>query len=106
MYGSLSEALGEQVTPQTSVAQLREYADKLELDVDPAHYGHGKLVEELWEHLVGDHLTLADVRARLPAGDHAADPRPPQRARASPRSGTCTCAASSWPPATPSWSTR
>jgi len=57
MYGSLSEALGEQVTAQTSVTQLREYADKLELDVDPAHYGHGKLVEELWEHLVGDHLT-------------------------------------------------
>lgn len=56
MYGSLSEALGEEVTPQTSVSQLREYADKLELDVDPAHYGHGKLVEELWEHLVGDHL--------------------------------------------------
>ncbi|WP_345715813.1 lysine--tRNA ligase, partial [Angustibacter luteus] len=29
MYGSLSEALGEQVTAQTSVTQLREYADKL-----------------------------------------------------------------------------
>ncbi len=57
MYGSLSDALGEQVTAQTSVATLRGYADRLGLDVDPAHFGHGKLVEVLWEHLVGDHLS-------------------------------------------------
>ena len=40
-----------------SVAQLREFADKLGLEVEPERYGHGKLVEELWEHLVGDHCT-------------------------------------------------
>jgi lysyl-tRNA synthetase class 2 len=56
MYGSLSEALGEQVTPQTTLTTLRGYADKLELQVDPKNLSHGKLVEELWEHLVGDHL--------------------------------------------------
>nr|WP_187352116.1 lysine--tRNA ligase [Allosaccharopolyspora coralli] len=55
MYGSLSEALGVEVTPRTSVQELRGHADKLELSVD-ATFGHGKLVEELWEHLVGDHL--------------------------------------------------
>ena len=55
MYPSLSEALGEQVDPDTTVAALRGYAERLGLDVaDRA--GHGKLVEELWEHLVGDHL--------------------------------------------------
>ncbi|MCP2164686.1 lysine--tRNA ligase [Goodfellowiella coeruleoviolacea] len=56
MYGSLSEALGEEVTPDTSVNRLRGLADQHELVVDPK-LGHGKLVEELWEHLVGRHLT-------------------------------------------------
>jgi lysyl-tRNA synthetase class 2 len=55
MYGSLSEALGTEVTPQTSADELRAYAAKHELSVDPK-LGHGKLIEELWEHLVGDHL--------------------------------------------------
>ncbi|WP_424190382.1 lysine--tRNA ligase [Actinokineospora sp. G85] len=55
MYESLSGALGEEVTWETPVAALREHVDRLELKLDPA-YGHGKLVEELWEHLVGDHL--------------------------------------------------
>ncbi|MFL6100029.1 MAG: lysine--tRNA ligase [Actinomycetales bacterium] len=56
MYPSLSEALGEQVTPATSVGELKGYADRLGLEVEPAHLGHGRLVEQLWEHLVGDHL--------------------------------------------------
>ncbi|HVW44690.1 MAG TPA: lysine--tRNA ligase [Amycolatopsis sp.] len=55
MYGSLSDALGEEVTPDTSVEKLRGFAQARGLDVDPK-LGHGKLVEELWEHLVGDHL--------------------------------------------------
>ncbi len=56
MYESLSRALGEDVTPDSTVGQLRVHAQRLGLDVDPAHVGHGKLVEQLWEHLVGDHL--------------------------------------------------
>jgi len=56
MYPSLSDALGEEVTPATTVAQLRHFAAARGLEVDAAH-GHGKLVEELWEHLVGDHLS-------------------------------------------------
>ncbi|MCC8248074.1 lysine--tRNA ligase [Saccharothrix luteola] len=55
MYDSLSEAAGEEVTPETSSERLLELADKHGLDADPK-LGHGKLVEELWEHLVGDTL--------------------------------------------------
>ncbi|SES06178.1 lysyl-tRNA synthetase, class II [Actinokineospora terrae] len=55
MYGSLSEALGTEITPLTPVELLRKHAADRELEVDPK-YGHGKLVEELWEHLVGNHL--------------------------------------------------
>jgi lysyl-tRNA synthetase, class II len=56
LYGSLSEALGEEVTPDTRVELLRKHADAHGVDTDPARWGHGKLVERLWEHLVGDHL--------------------------------------------------
>ena len=55
MYPSLSAALGEEVTPDTPISRLRDYAERVGIIVDPAH-GHGKLIEELWEHLVGDHL--------------------------------------------------
>lgn len=55
MYESLSEALDFEVTPETSVAALRKHVDAAGLSIDPSA-GHGKLVEELWEHLVGDHL--------------------------------------------------
>ncbi|RZS41203.1 lysyl-tRNA synthetase class II [Herbihabitans rhizosphaerae] len=56
MYESLSDALGEEVTPDTGVELLRKHAHANGLEPDPK-LGHGKLVEELWEHLVGDHLT-------------------------------------------------
>lgn len=56
MYGSLSEALGEEITPQASVEHLQKLLDRYEISVDPAKISHGKLVEELWEHLVGDSL--------------------------------------------------
>ncbi|MCC5697386.1 lysine--tRNA ligase, partial [Klebsiella pneumoniae] len=55
MYGSLSEALGTEITPETPVETLRKYADEHGVQVDSS-FGHGKLVEELWEHLVGNHL--------------------------------------------------
>ncbi|MEU5693457.1 lysine--tRNA ligase [Actinosynnema sp. NPDC020468] len=51
MYDSLSESVGEEVTPSTSVELLRKLADRVGLEVDPK-LGHGKLVEELWEHRV------------------------------------------------------
>jgi lysyl-tRNA synthetase class 2 len=57
MYPSLSEALGEEITPETDVETLRAIADRLGLEIPTDRgYGHGKLVEELWEHTVGEHL--------------------------------------------------
>lgn len=56
MYGSLSEALGEEITSETSVDALLAVADRLEVGVDRKAANHGKLVETLWEHLIGDHL--------------------------------------------------
>ncbi|HUH68004.1 MAG TPA: lysine--tRNA ligase [Mycobacterium sp.] len=53
MYPSLSAALGEEITPATTVDRLRVIADRLGLEIS---YGHGKLVEELWEHTVGNTL--------------------------------------------------
>jgi lysyl-tRNA synthetase class 2 len=51
LFGSLSEALGEEVTVRTELAQLQRYAEKHDLSVDPK-WGPGKLAEELFEHLV------------------------------------------------------
>lgn len=56
MYGSLSEAIGEEITPESSVEHLTKLADKAEISVDPRKANHGKLVEELWEHHVGNAL--------------------------------------------------
>jgi len=57
MYPSLSEALGEEITPDTPAEHLWSIADRLDLEIPRDRgYGHGKLVEELWEHLVGDKL--------------------------------------------------
>jgi lysyl-tRNA synthetase class 2 len=62
MYPSLSAALGEEITPETSVDRLRGIADRLGPETglvipDDRGYGHGKLVEELWEHVVGNKLS-------------------------------------------------
>lgn len=57
MYPSLSEALGEEITPDTSLEYLLAIADRLDVEIPRDRgYGHGKLVEELWEHTVGDAL--------------------------------------------------
>ena len=55
MYGSLSEALGTEITAETPAELLHKHADSRGIPADPA-LGHGKLVEHLWEHLIGDHL--------------------------------------------------
>ncbi len=58
MYESLAEAVGEEVTPETPAERLRALAVSHGLDLagGGAKLGHGKLVEELWEHLVGSTL--------------------------------------------------
>ena len=56
MYGTLSEALGGEITPETPMAELQKIADAEEVEVDVPN--HGKLVEELWEHFVKDSLDV------------------------------------------------
>ena len=56
LYGSLGEAIGREVTPETSVAELEEWCDAAGVSVDPKRVSHGKLVELLWEHHVGSGL--------------------------------------------------
>ena len=55
MYGTLSEAAGREITPETSVEELLALADEAGVEVKLPN--HGKLVEELWEHFVKDGLT-------------------------------------------------
>ena len=61
MYPSLSAALGEEITPaddrrSTTCDQRSARPEDSEIP-DNRGYGHGKLVEELWEHTVGNTLT-------------------------------------------------
>jgi lysyl-tRNA synthetase class 2 len=57
MYPSLSEALGEEITPNTPADYLWSVADRLAVEIPRDRgYGHGKLIEELWEHTVGNTL--------------------------------------------------
>ena len=50
MFESLSEAAGEEITPETPIEKLKKLAEKVEIEID--HPLHGKYVEELWEHFV------------------------------------------------------
>lgn len=57
MYPSLCEAIGAEITPDTTVDELTALAERVGLEVPKDKgYGHGKLVEELWEHMCGDQL--------------------------------------------------
>jgi lysyl-tRNA synthetase class 2 len=51
LLDALSEALGRPVTITTPYDELRRHAARVGLEVDP-HWVHGKLLEELFEHLV------------------------------------------------------
>lgn len=51
LYDAVSEALGEAVTPLTTVEWLRGAGDRLGIKINPA-WSHGALVEEIFEHLV------------------------------------------------------
>ena len=57
MYPSLSSALGEEITPETPVQRLLTIAGQRRIEIPPDRgFGHGKLVEELWENTVGNTL--------------------------------------------------
>lgn len=51
VYGSVSEAVGEEITPATPIEQVRKLADARDIEWDAA-WGQGKLVQELFEELV------------------------------------------------------
>ncbi|RAY15342.1 lysine--tRNA ligase [Actinomadura craniellae] len=51
LYGAVSEALGEEVTPHTPLERVRKHADSRELHWDPK-WGQGRLVQEIFEELV------------------------------------------------------
>jgi lysyl-tRNA synthetase, class II len=66
LFGALSEALGEEVTVRTDLAQLQRYADKHGLSVDP-RWSAGKLAEELFEHLCEPSLQAPTFVRDFPA---------------------------------------
>jgi lysyl-tRNA synthetase class 2 len=51
VYGSVSQALGEEVTPDTRVHDVQKHATGVAMEFDP-EWGQGKLVQELFEFLV------------------------------------------------------
>ena len=55
LYSLVSDAVGEEVTPETPVERLRALAERHDVGVDPA-WLPGKVVEEVFEALVQDSL--------------------------------------------------
>lgn len=51
LYGSVSEALGQEITTETPLEQVRKHADAHDIHWDPK-WGQGKLVQEIFEELV------------------------------------------------------
>ncbi len=89
MYPSLSQALGEEITPDTSLEYLLAIADRLGVEIPRDRgYGHGKLVEELWEHTVGNSFVVSDIRQGFPGRDHTADTSAPQHPRGDRKMGS------------------
>ncbi|MFI0367382.1 bifunctional lysylphosphatidylglycerol synthetase/lysine--tRNA ligase LysX [Actinomadura sp. 1N219] len=80
VYGSVSEAVGEEITPDTEVGVVRKLADRFGLSFDP-RWGQGKLVQELFEALVEEELMAPTFVRDYPAETspltrpHRRDPR-------------------------------
>ncbi len=66
LYGSLSEAVGFEVGPHTPREELIKIGKGLDLEF-PDHFVDGKIAEELFEELVGDHLYLPTFVRDYPA---------------------------------------
>lgn len=56
MYDSLSDAIGERITHDTPDDVLLKLLDRAGIELPAAQVNHGKMVETLWEHHVGEHL--------------------------------------------------
>ncbi len=55
LYDAISEGVGESVTALTPYADLKKYAEKLGMKIDPK-WVTGKLAEEIFEHVASDQL--------------------------------------------------
>ena len=55
LYDAISDGVGETVTALTSYADLKKYAEKLGMKIDPK-WVTGKLAEEIFEHVASDQL--------------------------------------------------
>lgn len=84
VYGSLSEALGEEVGPDTPVDVLRRHCDLAGVPHRHEH-GHGAIVLELYERLVEERTTLPVFYKDFPTDvspltrPHRQDPRVAER---------------------------
>ncbi|NDU72296.1 bifunctional lysylphosphatidylglycerol synthetase/lysine--tRNA ligase LysX [Actinomadura sp. DSM 109109] len=80
VYESVSKALGEEVTPGTPPDRVRALAERAGLNADP-QWGQGKVVQELFEALVEEHLAAPTFVRDYPAETspltrpHRDDPR-------------------------------
>ncbi|XVQ12359.1 bifunctional lysylphosphatidylglycerol synthetase/lysine--tRNA ligase LysX [Spirillospora sp. CA-255316] len=80
VYGSVSEALGEELTPDTALSAVRSTAERAGVNVDPA-WGQGRVVQELFEALVEEDLKAPTFVRDYPAETspltrpHRKDPR-------------------------------
>ena len=80
IHDAVSEAVGDAVTPDTDVVQLRRHAERLNVGLDPA-WGAGEIVLELYEKLVEHTLVQPTfvrdypVAVRPLARPHRDDPR-------------------------------
>ena len=66
VYQGVSEAVGREVTPDTSMEELREIAAKFDVELDPG-WGEGKVVMELCGELVEPHLLQPTFLCDFPA---------------------------------------
>jgi lysyl-tRNA synthetase class 2 len=66
VYDAVSEALGEQVTPTTSLRTLQKHADRIGLSHNP-EWEQGKLTQELFEALVESTLRFPTFVRDFPA---------------------------------------
>ncbi|WP_233525902.1 bifunctional lysylphosphatidylglycerol synthetase/lysine--tRNA ligase LysX [Actinomadura spongiicola] len=80
VYGSVSEALGEEITTDTPVEVVRGHAERFGLGFDPK-WGQGRVVQELFEARVEEELTEPTFVRDYPAETspltrpHRRDPR-------------------------------
>lgn len=58
LYGSLSEAIGQEITPETSLEELIQLGKTHNVELEKKSATHGKYVEALWEELV-EHTIVA-----------------------------------------------